>query len=213
MIRSVRKRPLPVTQAEPILALPERFTLFLARHATPDRSRFDLPYHSPPGPSLTERGREEAVELGEFLRCEGLAHLLASPLERAMSTASIAGELSGAPVECNADLMEWQPGETEQALRERVERALRLAAQVSSECGVVGLFTHGAPILTLLKGLGLPEDEINRSRIYDSRNPVPPAGAWLAHKNGAGMELRLAFVPAGVRLPVAAGVLSAGLPG
>ena len=37
-------------------------TVYLVRHATPDWSLKDIPYHLPPGPPLTSVGDKEAAE-------------------------------------------------------------------------------------------------------------------------------------------------------
>jgi broad specificity phosphatase PhoE len=35
--------------------------IYFIRHATPDRRRTDLSYHTPPGPPLTAQGEHEAA--------------------------------------------------------------------------------------------------------------------------------------------------------
>lgn len=177
--------------------LPENCTVYLARHATPDRTRLDIPYHVPPGPKLTEKGKEEAAELGIFFLEVGIRHILASPLERAWCTAQIAGEIAGATVEINLDLAEWRLDEVEQDVLVRIRRAYQAAVDLAATDGPVAVVSHGAPILTLIKDLGLSPAQIDRHRIYDSRNPIPMAGAW---EVGCGV-LRLAHVPEGTRLP------------
>jgi phosphohistidine phosphatase SixA len=174
--------------------------IYLARHATPDRSRPDIPYQVLPGPDLTEHGRREARELGAFFQSQGVRHILASPFERAWRTARIAGEVAGAPVEHNADITEWSLEETEKAVEQRVLRALELACQVSLRFGSpVALVSHGSPVLSMVKQLGLGTGDVERHRIYDSRNLLPPAGAWEVRSG----LLRLAYVPQGVRWPAA----------
>jgi 2,3-bisphosphoglycerate-dependent phosphoglycerate mutase len=190
-----------MTETEFTALLPERFTLFLARHATPDRSRLDIPYHIPPGPELTERGRAEAAELGAFLSRMKVFHFLASPLVRAWDTGKIAAKVAGATIELNHDLAEWRPEENQQLVENRMRRAFVHAAYLSQEqLGAVVMVTHGAPVLTTLKMLGLSKEISDRCRIYDSRNPIPMAGAWMIEKKEA-LDLRLAFVPEGVRWP------------
>jgi phosphohistidine phosphatase SixA len=181
--------------------LPERFTVYLTRHATPDRSRLDIPYHYPPGPELTERGRSEAAELGAYLSDAGAVHFLASPLVRAWNTAKIASEAAGASVELNTDLAEWRPEELEKEVQERMRRAFLFGAQLSLRHGPVALVSHGSPVLTTLKWLGLPKDIRERCRIYDSRNLIPMGGAWLVQRDNGMLDLRLAHVPTGMKLP------------
>lgn len=187
---------------EYITSLPQRFSLYLVRHATPDWSRRDIPYHVPPGPELTEKGHQEAAELAEFLSKQKIAHILASPLERAWRTACYSSELSGAPLEQNVDLSEFRPGETDQELVARVQRALLLGCQLSAKNGPVALVSHGACVLAMLKLLGLPAEIVDRSRIYDSRNILPPAGAWHAERLDCEIKIHMAFVPQGARMPV-----------
>jgi broad specificity phosphatase PhoE len=190
-----------ITEPGFVSLLPERFTLYLARHATPDRSRLDIPYHIPPGPELTEQGRNEAAELGAFFSRLGVIHVLASPLVRAWNTGKIASDIAGATIELNRDIAEWRPEETEKMVQDRMRRAFVYAAYLSQEqMAPVALVTHGSPVLTMLKILGLPKEISDRCRIYDSRNLIPMGGAWLARKKNA-LDLRLAFVPDGMRLP------------
>ena len=188
-------------QLELFPQFPDRFTVYLVRHATPDRTRFDLPYYMPPGPDLTEKGRREAHQLGDFLRDAEITSIYASPLERAYQTASIVGGQVNVPVIINADLAEWRPDESEKVVQARARRALEHAAIHSAQNGPVALISHGGLILTLLRALGLPFEVIERSRIYDSRNLVPMAGAWLLNKNGSDLEIRLIYVPAGAQVP------------
>ncbi|MBE0695958.1 MAG: histidine phosphatase family protein [Anaerolineaceae bacterium] len=188
-------------EAETPLLLPQPFKLYLVRHATPDRSRYDIPYHIPPGPNLTEQGQREAQQLGVFLRQVGIVHILASPLERTWRTASIAGALAGATVEVNIDLAEHRPEEKKEQVLQRVVCAFDLGGRLSAEQGNVALVSHGSPALILLKHLGLPEEIIERSRIYDARNLIPPAGVWEIESTPGQISLRLAFVPDGVKQP------------
>lgn len=175
-------------------------TIYLVRHATPDWSRTDIPYHIPPGPPLTEQGRAEAEALGAFLHQAGVRQIFTSPLERCHHTAQIAGALAGAPVETLPELGEWSPGETMQAMRERTWPAFEQACLACAETGPVALVTHGGPVLVLLEALGMPPEVSREHRIYDHRNPLPPAGAWLAQRNGQGeaWALELVFTPQAV---------------
>ncbi|HKZ68634.1 MAG TPA: histidine phosphatase family protein [Anaerolineales bacterium] len=174
-------------------------TLYLIRHATPDWSRTDIPYHIPPGPSLTPQGEEEARELARFLNEAGVGRLYSSPLERCLSTAHIAAEQIGSTVEVDSGLTEWAPNEKSEVVHARLwpiwERAVAAA-----ESGPVALITHGGPIALLLAELGLTPEAINHyKRIFDRNNPLPPAGAWQAARNGEGWALNLAFTPEAYR--------------
>jgi len=151
--------------------------LYLARHATPDWNRKDLVYHLPPGPPLTDQGKDEARALAAFLSQEGIRSILSSPLERCLHTAQIAAETLQLPVQVVPALIEWQPGEGEEDVQRRllpiVEQALE-AAQPAC------LVTHGGPISALLGAMGLPLDERKKIGIFDHGNLVPPAGVWKA---------------------------------
>lgn len=189
-------------QPELYTQFPEQFIVYLTRHASPDRSRFDLPYHIPPGPELTERGLSEAAELGAFLQREGVHSLQVSPLERTQRTAAIASEVCGAAWETNHDIAEWRPEEDEPVVLARAQRAFLNAAQESKERSApVALVSHGGPILSLLKALGAPVEAINSCRIYDSRNPISPAGAWRIAREDGRLSIELAFAPRGYHLP------------
>ena len=51
--------------------------------------------------------------------------------------------------------------------------------------------------MELLRRLGMSDKAIEQHRIYDHRNPVPPAGVWQVSRmhNSAPWELKLIFVP------------------
>ncbi len=171
-------------------------TLYLIRHATPDWNRKDIPYHLPPGPPLTELGLAEAEALGVFLQSTGIARLYASPMERACHTAQIAADLSGAALQVDERLMEWQPGDTNDAVWGRLSS---LVDQALAEAGdhPVGLVSHGAPVGVILLNLGLSSEGLARSRTFDHNNPLPPAGAWVAKQDQPGdpWQLELVFKP------------------
>jgi broad specificity phosphatase PhoE len=114
---------------------------------------------------LTERGRQQAVSLGRFLRRRQFANVLVSPLQRALETCRLAG--LGEVAEIRDDLAEWDYGDyegrtTEDILAERpgwtlwddgvpggeaVEgvgrRADRVIAEIRSTPGDVAVFAHG----------------------------------------------------------------------
>ncbi len=85
-------------------------TLYLARHGETAWSLSgqhtgltDLP--------LTERGRQNALQLGKRLRGLHFAKVFASPLQRAAQTCQLAG--FGAVAETDPDLVEWNYGDYE----------------------------------------------------------------------------------------------------
>lgn len=175
--------------------LPACFTVYAARHATPDRSRTDIPYHIPPGPDLTPLGRLQAAELGQFLLGAGAVQFYHSPLVRAWDTATIASEICGAPHLLDHDLAEHRLDESQNQVTERVRRAFLQAARFSAENGPSVIVSHGSPVLQLLRLLGLAPDVVERSRVYDSRNIIPMAGAWRIERDAAGLNMQLVFMP------------------
>ena len=176
-------------------------SLYLVRHASPDWNRKDIPYHLPPGPPLTEQGLAEAHALGQFLRLANIQQLWTSPLERCQHTAEIVAGITGASVQVDQQLREWQPQESKEALRDRtlpvVDKAWQWVAQQNGAGGPIALVTHGGPIMTLLSALGIDDRTMESLRIYDHRNPVPPAGVWELNRQSLGRswEMRLVFTP------------------
>lgn len=175
--------------------------IYLIRHASPDWNRPDLPYHIPPGPPLSPQGLAEAQDLAGFLQATGVQRLLTSPLERCLHTAQIVSAATGAPWHVVDGLREWQPHENKEIVLARalpvVEQAWQ-TIQTNGVSGPVALFSHGGPILALLSALGIDDPTLETLRIYDHRNPLPPAGVWQVSSaaNGEpGRDLRLVFVP------------------
>lgn len=173
--------------------------VYLIRHARPDWSRTDIAYDVPPGPPLTEQGKEEALALGGFLDTEGVRKLYYSPLERSAHTAQIAAAVAKVPAVELADLAEWRKGETEADIQARLWPVLEAALDESTNCGPLGLVSHGGPIACLLKQLGIEPGKLEtHRRMFDHSNPLPPAGAWVVQRNGGGegWDLNLVFTPA-----------------
>jgi broad specificity phosphatase PhoE len=176
--------------------------LYLIRHASPDWNRPDLPYHIPPGPPLSPQGLAEAQALAGFLQSTGVQRLLTSPLERCLHTAQIVSAATGAPWQVVDGLREWQPHENKQIV---LARALPVVEQTWYEVrgngasGPVALFSHGGPILALLSALGIDDATLESLRIYDHRNPLPPAGVWQVSSGESSAQvdrdLRLVYVP------------------
>lgn len=76
--------------------------ILLCRHAESEwNARFSRTRIDPglPDPPLTARGREQAAELAERLRGEGIRRILASPYRRALETARIVAARLAVPVE------------------------------------------------------------------------------------------------------------------
>ncbi len=174
--------------------------IYLIRHATPDWSRTDIPYFTPPGPPLTEQGEAEAAQLGVFLREAGVKQILTSPMERCQRTAQIAAESLAIPFIIDNGLTEWKPGDKEDDIKARLWPVWEQAHAFSAQTGPIALITHGGPIATLLSVLGVDKLVIDHhKKLFDRNNPLPPAGAWQAERVNESWSLRLAFVPEAYR--------------
>ena len=179
---------------------PTTTRIYLIRHATPDWGRTDIPYDIPPGPGLVELGEIEAAQLGEFIRQAGIKKLYHSPLERAKRTAQISAEIAGILIEEEVGLAEWRSGENEQQVATRFLSIWPRILSESETSGPIGLVTHGGPAGIMLLKLGLSEPTLETHRkLFDHRNPLPPAGVWLAEKLPGSEQwvLSLVFSPKG----------------
>jgi probable phosphoglycerate mutase len=172
-------------------------TLYLARHATPDRTNTGFIYDKLPGPPLTEQGIQEASALGAYFLSCGVRSLHASPFERCRRTAEIAAGVAGIPWFMEEGLGELQPGETPESILERAGPVFERVSRASLEDGPVALVTHGGVVGVLLQHLGMDKDTLTRHKTFDFGNPVPPAGVWEAKRPEAeaAWMLRLAFQP------------------
>jgi len=170
--------------------------VFLIRHARPDWERRDIPYDIHPGPMLTARGEKEAEALAGFLKAQGLAKLYYSPFERSARTARIVADLNGIPAVEERGLAEWRAvDEPESHVRLRMVSVFQQAARESVEIGPTGLVSHGGPIALLLQELGMKREELSKYRtMFDTTNPLPPAGAWLVEQNPGEERWGFAFV-------------------
>lgn len=174
-------------------------TIFLLRHATPNWNRKDIPYDILPGPELSPRGEVEAQALGEFMKLEGLKKLYTSPFERAARTAQIIATVNGIPYIEEKRLAEWRGAvENETQVRARMLSLFEWATGESMELGPIALVSHGGPIAALLLGLGFPYDELSPYRkMFDTTNPLPPAGAWKIERDHGEKKwkFQLVFTP------------------
>ena len=99
-------------------------TAFLVRHGAPDKKGFTGRYDLPPGPPLSDAGRDHATAAGQFLGGQGITRLYHSPMARALQTSVlIAGELR-LPSRQADEIIEQPRGELREALLERVTRFL-----------------------------------------------------------------------------------------
>lgn len=172
-------------------------TIYLARHATPDWSRKDIPYHLPPGPPLVDQGRAEAEKLGYFFREMGVRQLFVSPLQRCQTTAEIAAQISGAEIETVENLYEWQPQEEKSEVMARMRPVFDAAFRFSQSKGPSALVSHGGPISLLISNLGMGDSLLDAQKVFDHQNPIPPAGAWqvTGPEKGGSWQMSLVFDP------------------
>jgi len=174
-------------------------TVFLLRHASPNWHRKDIPYDILPGPELLAKGKSEAAALAEFLKPHALARLYYSPFERSAQTAKIIAAANQIPAVEESQLKEWRGAdESESQVRARMRSIFELAAAESRLAGPIGLVSHGGPISVLLEELGMSREQLAPyRRMFDTTNPLPPAGAWKAEQVDGGWDLQLVFRPAG----------------
>jgi broad specificity phosphatase PhoE len=98
---------------------PSETRLVLARHGETEWSRSGR-HTGRTDIHLTDRGREQAVQLGRELRGRTFSRVLSSPLERARETCRLAG--FGDRVELLDDLREWDYGAYEGRTRLEIAR-------------------------------------------------------------------------------------------
>jgi broad specificity phosphatase PhoE len=72
-----------------------------------------------------------------------------------------------------------------------------MGCQDSQNGGPAVLITHGGPIRLLLAELGMPAEEIERRLVFDSKNLIPTAGAYLLTRPAPDRrwEMELVFNP------------------
>lgn len=173
--------------------------LYLIRHATPDWSRTDISYFSPPGPPLNEKGLEEAEMLANFFQFSDLKCIYSSPLVRCLSTANAIARHTNTPLIIEPGLAEHRPDERRTEVRSRLMPVFEQAIHASHE-GPVALVTHGSPIGILLEHMGLSQAELNDLKArFDHHNPAPPAGVWEAVRSGDDWNLSLVLNPQNAR--------------
>ncbi|MDE1156331.1 MAG: histidine phosphatase family protein [Acidobacteriaceae bacterium] len=136
---------------------------------------------------LTERGRELAVELKEYLKDTAFAEVLVSPMIRAQETCRIAG--FGEQMQVEPNLMEWNYGEMEgkstktireelgqpgwdiwkdgvvggeavEAVGDRVDKVIARALAAVPDGGKVALFAH-AHVLRILAARWMELEAVN----------------------------------------------------
>lgn len=173
--------------------------IYIARHASPDWSRDDIPYDIPPGPPLTPQGEREAKALGEFLRTRSISKVYASPLERAHRTALLAAQVIDQVVTVAEAIAEWRDDETPELVSARVTPFWQALSGESEICGPICVVTHGGPLGLLLHQMGLPAVQRKKYMARYDNVIAPPAGTWLASRSSVNdnWELELVFTPGG----------------
>jgi len=171
-------------------------TLYLIRHASPDRTRTDLDYHTLPGPGLTPEGHIEATRIGQFLAPLNLAKVCASPFERAMETAWAIGVILGLRAKSYYALSEWARTDTIDTVKARLLPFLDEMCVRCAERGPIALVTHGWIIRTILEECGMDADELaHYCNQFDTQNPCPCAGVWKVTYDDDGYTCELVYTP------------------
>lgn len=167
-------------------------TIYLVRHAQPMLNT-GINYKVVPGPGLTEAGREQAREAGQFLLNCGVERLYASPLERARQTAQGIATETGLPITLEPLLREFDdPAESKAQLLARLSQFLQHIQHIG--VSTVALVSHGSPVRELLNLLS--EGSLDLKPYETSYgNPVTPAGIWQASRRTDAWFLDLVFQP------------------
>lgn len=95
--------------------------LVLVRHAE-STSQLEHRYTGSSDVQLTERGREQAAQLGRWAKSAGLDGVWSSPLQRALDTARPAADVTGLELRVDARLRELDFGAAEGRTLEELER-------------------------------------------------------------------------------------------
>lgn len=166
--------------------------IFLIRHGQPAQNS-SIPYNTPPGPDLAERGRAEARQAAAFLADKGVEQLFVSPFARTTQTAEVLVDQLGLPVTFTSLVQEHGPGETLETVRDRMRDLL--AGADDSPLARIGIVTHGSPIRAAL--LNLSNEKIDLSKhTYPGGNPAPTCGIWHIRRLGANqISFELVFKP------------------
>ncbi len=97
---------------------------YLFRHATADVAGINVPYDKFPRPSLSLKGRTEAVQLGRFVIKRLVVELYHNPFECCKQTAQIICKISKMPCIEDCALCEWASNELESNVLEHILTAL-----------------------------------------------------------------------------------------
>jgi broad specificity phosphatase PhoE len=126
----------------------ERRQLLLVRHGLPDY-RGQHSGDEPPGPPLSEVGRDQARQAAEVLKGYAAARIYSSPLTRAVQTAEWIRAITFVPLRIDSELKEWHRTERLYEVSQRSARWLvRWLAGPEPGAIVVG---HASPLLAILR--------------------------------------------------------------
>jgi 2,3-bisphosphoglycerate-dependent phosphoglycerate mutase len=165
--------------------------IFIVRHGQPVHNP-SVPYHTHPGPDLSEKGRDEARQAALFLQEKTIEHLFVSPFARTTQTAEQMLEILPLEVTFTRLIREHPPGETVDDVRERMREFL--AGIEDSPLGRVALVSHGSPIRQLLHELTNDQIDLSAHNYYGG-NPAPTCGIWHARREGETWQCELVFKP------------------
>ena len=165
--------------------------IYLIRHGDPARDPA-IPYHTPPGPNLSVRGRDEARQVAAFLADKGIEHLFVSPFARTTQTADLIVEALNIPTTFTSLIQEHGPGETDVNVRDRIREVL--VGAHDSPYTRIGFVSHGSPVRAFLHELSRDTIDL-RNHSYAGGNPAPTCGIWHARRLENGWDLQLIFKP------------------
>lgn len=148
--------------------------IYLIRHGQPQHNP-SIPYHTVPGPPLSDQGRAEAKAAAAFLTIAGIQHLFVSPFDRTTQTAEPIVKQLGIDATFTPAVAEHGPGEKNDDVRTRMAALLdRLDQGVLQRIGIV---THGSPIKEALMHLSKGQIDLSK-HVYAGNNPAPTCGIW-----------------------------------
>lgn len=123
--------------------------LLLVRHGLPDY-RGGKRTDEPPGPPLSEIGRQQAAQAAEVVAAYSPETIYTSPLIRTLQTAEIvARALRLTPPRVHPDLTEWHRTNRLYQVNERNTRFLMHWIRGEERCAAV--VSHASPLLSILR--------------------------------------------------------------
>jgi len=122
--------------------------LLLVRHGLPDY-RDGKAGDEPPGPPLSDIGRQQAAQAAEVLRQFEPVRIHSSPLARTEQTAKRIQQALGVPLRIDGDLGEWHRTERLHEVSVRLTRWLVHWLRGDEPCAVV--VSHASPLLAILR--------------------------------------------------------------